>query len=72
VLNLAGRVSELEMVVQQMLNGARFNSALIVLFAGAITAVFAVGRTLGTARDAGDDTGQASSSNSETAYHSNS
>jgi iron complex transport system permease protein len=51
VINLAGRVSELELVVQQTLSGARFNSALIVLFAGAITAVFAIGRTLGPARD---------------------
>lgn len=69
VLDLAGRVSELERVVQQMLSGARFNSALIVLFAGAITAVIAVGRTLGPAAD---ETDQASSSNSETANHSSS
>jgi len=46
VLQLAGRVSELELTVQRMLSGARFNSALVVLFAGAITAIIAVGRTL--------------------------
>jgi hypothetical protein len=46
VLDLAGKVSELELVVQQMLSGARFNSALIVLFVGAISAAFAVGRTI--------------------------
>jgi hypothetical protein len=77
VLALAGRVSELETVVQRMLSGARLNSALIVLFAGAITAVIAVGRTLKPAGDepVGTDqvgTDQASSSNSETAYHSSS
>jgi hypothetical protein len=47
VVALAGRVSELELTVQRMLNGSRFNSALIVLFAGAITATIALGRTLG-------------------------
>ena len=52
VLDLAGKVSELELVVQQMLSGARFNSALIVLFVGAISAVIAVGRTMGPAPDA--------------------
>jgi iron complex transport system permease protein len=46
VLELAGRVSELELTVQRMLSGSRFNSALIVLFAGAITAIIAVGRTM--------------------------
>jgi hypothetical protein len=46
VLELAGKVSELELAVQQMLSGARFNNALIVLFAGAITAVIAIGRTI--------------------------
>jgi iron complex transport system permease protein len=55
VLDLAGRVSDLERVVQQMLSGARFNSALIVLFAGAITAVIAVGRTMSPAPDESDD-----------------
>lgn len=46
VLDLAGKVSELERTVQQMLSGARFNSALIVLFVGAISATIAVGRTI--------------------------
>ena len=46
VLDLAGRVSELEKTVQQMLSGARLNSAMIILFVGAITATIAVGRTL--------------------------
>ncbi len=55
VIDLAGRVSELEQVVQQTLSGARFNSALIVLFAGAVTAVIAIGRTLGPARDDADE-----------------
>lgn len=49
VLDLAGKVSELELIVQQMLSGARLNSALIVLFAGAISAAIAIGRTLGPA-----------------------
>jgi hypothetical protein len=52
VLELAGRVSELELTVQQMLSGSRLNSALIILFVGAITAVIAIGRTLGPAQDA--------------------
>jgi iron complex transport system permease protein len=51
VLELAGKVSELELTVQQMLSGSRLNSALIVLFAGAITAIIAVGRTLKPAPD---------------------
>ncbi|GIF19167.1 hypothetical protein BJ973_006214 [Actinoplanes tereljensis] len=46
VLDLAGKVSELEQTVQQMLSGARFNSALIVLFVGAISATVAIGRTI--------------------------
>jgi len=46
VLELAGKVSELELVVQRLLSGARFNSALIVLFVGAISATIAVGRTI--------------------------
>ena len=49
VLDLAGRVSELERTVQQMLSGSRLNSALIILFVGAITAIIAIGRTLGPA-----------------------
>jgi hypothetical protein len=51
VLELAGKVSELELTVQQMLSGSRLNSGLIVLFVGAITAVIAIGRTLGPATD---------------------
>jgi hypothetical protein len=43
VLDLAGKVSELELTVQKLLSGARFNSALIVLFAGAISAAIAYG-----------------------------
>ena len=46
VLDLAGRVSDLELVVQQTLSGARLNSALIVLFIGAISGTIAVGRTI--------------------------
>jgi iron complex transport system permease protein len=88
VLELAGRVSVLELAVQQMLSGARFNSALIVLFAGAITAVIAIGRTLGPATEepapaealaaaealasAEEPAAQTSSSSSDTAYHSSS
>ena len=49
VLELAGKVSALETTVQQMLSGSRLNSALIVMFIGAITAIIAVGRTLGPA-----------------------
>ena len=49
VLDLAGRISDLELVVQQMLSGARLNSGLIVLFVGAISAVIAVGRTMSPA-----------------------
>lgn len=51
VLELAGKVSELELTVQQMLSGSRLNSGLIVLFVGAFTAMIAVGRTLGPAPD---------------------
>ena len=47
VLDLAGQVSELELTVQRLLSGARFNNALIVLFVGAISAVIAIGRTMG-------------------------
>jgi iron complex transport system permease protein len=54
VLELAGKVSELELTVQRMLSGARFNSALVVLFAGAITAIIALGRTLRPAADEPD------------------
>ncbi|WP_433301196.1 hypothetical protein ACQP2F_05385 [Actinoplanes sp. CA-030573] len=51
VLDLAGKVSELELAVQQMLSGARFNSALIILFVGAISAAIAVGRTIKPAEE---------------------
>jgi len=51
VLDLAGRVSELETTVQQMLGGSRLNNALIVLFVGAVSAIIAIGRTLGPAAD---------------------
>ncbi|GAA1602787.1 hypothetical protein [Actinoplanes couchii] len=53
VLELAGKVSDLEQVVQQMLSTARLNNGLIVLFVGTLTALFAVGRTLSPA--SGDD-----------------
>jgi iron complex transport system permease protein len=55
VLELAGKVSELETTVQQMLSGSRLNSALIVLFIGAISAIIAIGRTMGPARDDDED-----------------
>ena len=51
VLSLAGKVSQLELTVQHMLSSARLNSALIVLFVGAITATIALGRTLKPAPD---------------------
>ncbi|HET6532187.1 MAG TPA: hypothetical protein VFH03_16490 [Actinoplanes sp.] len=51
VLELAGRVSELELTVQRLLSGSRLNSALIIMFVGAITAIIAVGRTLRPADD---------------------
>lgn len=51
VLELAGRVSELELTVQRMLSGSRLNSALITLFVGAITAILLVGRTMKPAAD---------------------
>jgi len=54
VLDLAGKVSELETTVQQMLGGSRLNNALIVLFVGAITAIIAIGRTLGPAPEDDD------------------
>jgi len=55
VLELAGKVSELELTVQQMLSGSRLNNGLIVLFVGAVTAIVAVGRTLGPAVEAGTE-----------------
>jgi NAD(P)-dependent dehydrogenase (short-subunit alcohol dehydrogenase family) len=54
VVALAGRVSELELTVQRVLSGSRLNSALIVLFAGAITAIVALGRTLGPPAEESD------------------
>lgn len=51
VLDLAGKVSVLELTVQKMLSGARFNSALIVLFAGAFAAAVAYGLGLKPARE---------------------
>jgi hypothetical protein len=51
VLDLAGRISELELAAQGMLNGSRLNNALIVLFVGAVIAIVAVGRTMGPAPD---------------------
>ncbi|AGZ39454.1 Zinc finger and BTB domain-containing protein 17 [Actinoplanes friuliensis DSM 7358] len=48
VLELAGKVSELELTVQQMLSGSRLNNGLIVLFVGAFTGMIAVGRTMGS------------------------
>ncbi|GAA2679201.1 hypothetical protein [Actinoplanes palleronii] len=55
VLELAGKVSELETSVQQILSTNRLNSALIVLFIGAFAAMVAVGRTLSPAADDEDD-----------------
>jgi iron complex transport system permease protein len=46
VLDLAGKVSELELTVQQTLSTSRLDSALIVLFVGAVTAIIAIGRTI--------------------------
>ena len=51
VLNLAGRISELELAAQSMLSGSRLNNALIVLFVGAVIGIIAVGRTMGPAPD---------------------
>jgi iron complex transport system permease protein len=55
VLELAGKVSELELTVQRMLSGSRLNSGLIILFVGAIIAVIAIGRTLGPAPEPDTD-----------------
>jgi iron complex transport system permease protein len=56
VLDLAGKVSEVELAAQGILNGFRINNALIVLFVGAVTAIIAIGRTLGPAPDDDADT----------------
>lgn len=49
VLDLAGKVSELELAAGDMLSSSRLNNALIVAFVGAVAALIAVGRTLGPA-----------------------
>lgn len=59
VLELAGKVSELEQAVQQMLSTARLNNGLIVLFAGTLTAIVAVGRSISPTYD--DDADAAAS-----------
>lgn len=51
VLELAGKVSVLELAVQRMLSESRLNSALIVLFVGSFTAIIAIGRTIKPAAD---------------------
>ncbi|GIF07134.1 hypothetical protein [Actinoplanes siamensis] len=55
VLDLAGKVSELEKSVQQILSTNRLNSALIVLFVGAFTAMVSVGRTISPTDDEEED-----------------
>ncbi|MEV6299553.1 hypothetical protein AB0M02_09120 [Actinoplanes sp. NPDC051861] len=73
VLELAGRVSPLDQLAQQILSDARLNSSLIILFLGAIAAIVAVGRTMKPAEEEDEEEeDQASSESSETAYHSNS
>ncbi|WP_229071971.1 hypothetical protein [Actinoplanes sp. DH11] len=81
VLELAGKVSPLDQLAQQILSTARLNSGLVVIFVGAMTAMLAVGRTITpkpTEHEDDEDEPaeegepQVSSSNSETAYHSNS
>ncbi|GIE88109.1 hypothetical protein [Actinoplanes regularis] len=67
VLELAGKVSELERSVQQILSTNRLNSALIVLFVGAFTAMVAVGRTLSPADDDEDETAEATAAAGEIA-----
>lgn len=46
VLALAGSVSEADATAQEMMDSSRVNNALVVLFVGAIVAIFAFGRTL--------------------------
>ncbi|MEU4425297.1 hypothetical protein AB0F81_32150 [Actinoplanes sp. NPDC024001] len=76
VLELAGKVSPMDQLAQEILSTARLNSALAVLFVGAITTILAVGRTLSPADDEEEedeeDDPQTNSSSSETAYHSSS
>jgi iron complex transport system permease protein len=64
VLDLAGKVSELELTVQQMLSGSRLNHGLLVLFVGAFTAMIAVGRTLGPAAQPAESPGDEPAGNS--------
>lgn len=47
VLDLARSVSESDALYQDLAEAARLNSALVILFAGALTAMIAFGRTLG-------------------------
>lgn len=51
VLELAGKVSEIERTGQDLLSESRVNSALVVVFAGAVSAIILVGRTLGSRPD---------------------
>lgn len=46
VLALAGSVSESDRAFQDLANTSRINSALIVFFVGALTAIIALGRTM--------------------------
>jgi hypothetical protein len=55
VLSLASAVSDNDRTVQVWLDGSRINKALVVLFAGAITAMFAFGRTLQRPTEDPDD-----------------
>jgi hypothetical protein len=66
VLELAGKVSELERTVQELLSTARLNNALIVLFAGALTAIFAIGRTLGSPADEADSPAEEAAATTDT------
>jgi iron complex transport system permease protein len=56
VLDLAGKVSVLEQTVQKLLSGARINSALIVLVAGAFVAALLFGLGIKPAPEEEDDT----------------
>jgi hypothetical protein len=51
VMELAGRVSALELAGQLEYGARRLNAALVILFLGAITAIIAVGRTRAPAPD---------------------
>ncbi|HET9518180.1 MAG TPA: hypothetical protein VFO77_10675 [Actinoplanes sp.] len=55
VIDLAGRVSAVELLAQDVLSGARLNHALIVTFIGAITAIVALGRSLPSPADTATD-----------------